>query len=135
MSRIFDHPIKLFLLLFGTCLLLINSAYSHISYAAGSFEEITFSLLLNIFPIFGLFASILLLACAILVIFKNISLAIRLALTAAIIGCIYYFVMLCVMSLAYSVFFLSLPSVLVTFVIPAALLIWIIRGSWQLIKT
>jgi hypothetical protein len=108
---------------------------SHLDYAADGIWNVTWATLIEVFPIFFLFAAICLLGIAIVVNFSNAVLGAKVAFVAAILAWLHYAIVVCVFLLAFSIVpFLTVRGML-GYVVPILLLIATTRYLRLILKT
>lgn len=114
---------KSFVLYLASSIAISTTLYRHLDYAAGGMRNLTWSVLSETFPALLLVLAAPLLFVSAFYSIRNPLLASRLAFTAAILGWIYYFVMSCVLLLAFSIAVLASPTGVAMFGVPIVLLI------------
>lgn len=122
---------KSFVLYLASSIAISTTLYSHLNYAAGGIRNLSWSVLSETFPILLLVLAAPLLFVAAFYSLRNPIRASHLAFTAAILGWIYYFVMSCVLLLAFSIAVLASPTGVAMFVVPIVLLIFTTIHSYR----
>lgn len=131
MISVVRQSYKSFILYLASSIAISITLYSHLNYASGGIRNLSWSVLGENFPILLLMLAAPILLVSAFYSMRNPSYASSLAFTAAILSWIYYFIVSCVLLLAFSVAVLASPIGVAIFIIPMMLLVFTTIHSYR----